>query len=161
MNTKRFNQLLESKSGDVRPLLEYDLTDENTIDLVYKCAKVQKGMINQVHDDISPFLNQVLLACQHFTSNNLNWYEESFVPALENVTKNKADFDKTQNILRCLLPKKGIQIEENNPILTICRKMFTTKFFGKRVPDPGEGTNINRAQIALAKLGIVSPIVKS
>jgi len=59
-----------------------------------------------------------------------------------------------QNILRCFFKGINFSIQDNNPLLTICRKTFTTM----GMTDIGDKQNKIRAQKALSKLGILTKI---
>jgi hypothetical protein len=96
-------------------------------------------------------LDKIMVSCDAF--NDTDWDEESLVSALENA--NISDVKPTQTILMCTLKKiGGFQLQDNNPLLTIARKAFTTMGF----TDFGDKELKIRAEKALNRLGIKSKI---
>jgi hypothetical protein len=83
----------------------------------------------------------------------INWDEEKIVKALEGSTIKDANL--VQKVLRCLLPKIEFrELQDNNPLLTICRIVFTNSLMGVSFTDPGDQELKMKAQKALKKIGI-------
>jgi hypothetical protein len=96
-------------------------------------------------------LDKIMVSCDAF--NDTDWDEESFVSALENAKI--SDVKPTQTILMCTLKKiGGFQLQDNNPLLTIARKAFTTM----GMTDFGDKELKMRAEKALSRLGIKTKI---
>jgi hypothetical protein len=107
--------------------------------------------INPPEDDPQstgiPLIDMIGEATFYFDSND--WDEEGIVRALE--VGNPNELEKYQNILRCSFKKiGGLPLQENNPLLTIARKTFTTM----GMTDFGDKELKMRAQKALFRLGI-------
>ena len=68
--------------------------------------------------------------------------------------KNSSEVREIQNYLSCFMKKRNIKMEDNNPLLTICRKAFTT--FGST--DFGDSKLKSQAESQLKRLGIQTKI---
>jgi hypothetical protein len=99
---------------------------------------------------------------EEFNSDSINDYEfylseNGIVQALQQGNRELAK--SANQLLTCFMKRMNIPIVDNNPLLTICKKAFTT---GINVPglrtDFGDKDNKAAAQKALANLGIMGRI---
>jgi len=97
-----------------------------------------------------PLIDGIMEATYYFTSDDYD--EDALINALEMGKRNEVEM--YQNILRCFFKGINFSIQDNNPLLTICRKTFTTM----GMTDIGDKQNKIRAQKALSKLGILTKI---
>ena len=107
------------------------------------------------------FLEGLMEATNYFNDSS-NWDEEGFLFEIESAIANgrRKEIETTQKLLQCAWNKLGMstKLQDNNPLLTLARMMFTTTIMGRPMTDLGDSENKERAQYALSKLGIKTKI---
>jgi hypothetical protein len=125
-------------------------SDMRNLSVLYDCSgvdesEVELSEINSIVDGLYDATNGL-----DFGS---NWDENGIVQTLE---QGDGRLAKSANqLLACFMKRMNIPIVDNNPLLTICKKAFTT---GINVPglrtDFGDKNYKVAAQKALSRLGI-------
>jgi hypothetical protein len=155
------NRILEMHSGR-KPIIKetysnkksmiYEQEDMGNVSILYSCLGTDAEAMKEFHlSEIDELLDVLFEATNEFNWES-DWDEEMLVSALE--LGDLQSVNDSQNALRCVMKKLNISIQDNNPLLTICRKAFTS--FGHT--DLGDDKNKNRAQSALLKLNIKTRI---
>jgi hypothetical protein len=151
------NRILEmhkspTKKGYLKE--QQDLANESILqECAYKLYKIE-GDENNPQSTGIPFLDMIAEACRDFIKTD-DWDEEKIVEALEFGSPN--DVKKSQEILRCFFKSArwgAFPLQDNNPLLTIARKAFTTM----GMTDLGDKELKMRAQKALSRFGIKTKI---
>jgi hypothetical protein len=143
------------------------LTESDLVKLVKRTINEQTGLRNYILlfdclgiddageielSEVNSLLNDLYDATNELQFNS-DWDENSIVQALQQGNRELAK--STNQALTCYMRRLNIPIVDNNPILTICKRAFTT---GINVPglrtDFGDKDNKAAAQKALINLGI-------
>ena len=151
---KKIIRLTESDLTRLVRRVIKEQSDMRNLSIIYDCSgldasEVELSEINSIVDGLYDATNGL-----DFGS---NWDENGIVQALE---QGDGRLAKSANqLLACFMKRMSIPIVDNNPLLTICKKAFTT---GINVPglrtDFGDKDNKAAAQKALANLGIMGRI---
>jgi hypothetical protein len=133
-------------------------SDMRNLSLIYDCMDLDgEASVDEVHlSEINPIIDGLYDATNGLEFNS-DWDENGIVQALQQGNRELAK--STNQILTCFMKRMKIPIVDNNPLLTICKKAFTT---GINIPglrtDFGDKDNKAAAQKALANLGIMGRI---
>jgi hypothetical protein len=126
-------------------------SDMRNLSLIYDCLGIDG--VEEIHlSEINPIIDGLYDATNGLEFDS-DWNENGIVQALQ---QGNGQLAKSANqALTCFMKKMNIPIVDNNPLLTICKKAFTT---GINVPglrtDFGDKNNKVAAQKALTRLGI-------
>ena len=129
-------------------------SDMRNLSLIYDCMDLDGvASVDEVHwSEINPIIDGLYDATNGLNFNS-DWNENGIVQSLQQGDGRLAK--STNQALACFMKKMNIPIVDNNPLLTICRKAFTT---GINVPglrtDFGDKGIKATAQKALTSLGI-------
>jgi hypothetical protein len=147
---KKIIRLTESDLTRLVRRVIKEQSDMRNLSIIYDCSgvdesEVELSEINSIVDGLYDATNGL-----DFGS---NWDENGIVQTLE---QGDGRLAKSANqLLACFMKRMNIPIVDNNPLLTICKKAFTT---GINVPglrtDFGDKNDKVAAQKALSRLGI-------
>jgi hypothetical protein len=133
-------------------------SDMRNLSIIYDCADLDgaAGVEEVELSEINPIIDVLYDATNGFEFDS-DWDENGIVQALQQGNRELAK--SANQLLTCFMKRMNIPIVDNNPLLTICKKAFTT---GINVPglrtDFGDKDNKAAAQKALANLGIMGRI---
>jgi hypothetical protein len=126
-------------------------SDMRNLSVLYDCLGIDGT--DEIHlSEVNPIIDGLYDATNGLEFGS-NWDENGIVQALQ---QGDGQLAKSANqALACFMKKMNIPIVDNNPLLTICKKAFTT---GINVPglrtDFGDKNDKVAAQKALSRLGI-------
>ena len=122
------------------------------LSVLYNCLNIKSNSIEEIHlDEINQLLDSLFDATNSLDWGS-DWDEEKITSALENA--NSQEVNQAQKALSCYMRSQKIQMQDNNPLLSICRTAFTS-YGHTDISDLGYK---KRAQKALKKLGILTSI---
>jgi hypothetical protein len=151
---KKIIRLTESDLVKLVKRVISEQSDIGNLSLIYDCLDLDgaAGREEIPLSKINPMLDGLYDATNGLEFNS-DWDEDSIVQALQQGNGKYAKF--ANKILTCVMKRMNVPIVDNNPLLTICKKAFTT---GINVPglrtDFGDKDNKAAAQKALTSLGI-------
>lgn len=147
---KKIIRLTESDLTRLVRRVIKEQSDMRNLSIIYDCSgvdesEVELSEINSIVDGLYDATNGL-----EFDS---DWDESGIVQTLEQGNSRLAK--SANQLLACFMKRMNIPIIDNNPLLTICKKAFTT---GINVPglrtDLGDKGHKAAAQKALIRLGI-------
>ena len=149
--------------GKIIRLTESDLTrlvrrvikeqkDLSNLSILYECIGMKPNAEGEIHlDEVSQGLDTIFDATQGLMMDS-DFDEDMIVKGLGELQT--SEVRNIQRYLSCFMKKTNIQMVDNNPLLTICRKAFTT--FGST--DFGDSGLKSQAEKQLKRLGIQTKI---
>ena len=148
-------QTLQEQTSRIKNMMGInEQSDMRNLSLIYDCMDLDGvASVDEVHwSEINPIIDGLYDATNGLNFNS-DWNENGIVQSLQQGDGRLAK--STNQALACFMKKMNIPIVDNNPLLTICRKAFTT---GINVPglrtDFGDKGIKATAQKALTSLGI-------
>jgi hypothetical protein len=155
---KKIIRLTESDLTRLVRRVIKEQSDMRNLSIIYDCADLDgaAGVEEVELSEINPIIDVLYDATNGFEFDS-DWDENGIVQALQQGNRGLAK--SANQLLTCFMKRMNIPIVDNNPLLTICKKAFTT---GINVPglrtDFGDKDNKAAAQKALANLGIMGRI---
>ena len=143
INGQVIDQLMMESKGNIK-----EQKDLSNLSILYECI----GMAPNAHlDEVSQGLDTIFDATQGLMMDS-DFDEDMIVKGLGELQT--SEVRNIQRYLSCFMKKTNIQMADNNPLLTICRKAFTT--FGST--DFGDSGLKSQAEKQLKRLGIQTKI---
>jgi hypothetical protein len=126
--------------------------DIANLSILFECMGMDALAAGEIHlDEVSEGLDTIFDATQALDMDS-NFDEEMLIQGLGQLQT--SEVRDIQRYLSCFMKKTNIQIVDNNPLLTICRKAFTT--LGRT--DIGDSGLKTQAEKQLKRLGIATRI---
>lgn len=126
--------------------------DIANLSILFECMGMDALAAGEIHlDEVSEGLDTIFDATRALEMDS-NFDEEMLIQGLGQLQT--SEVRDIQKYLSCFMRKKNIQMVDNNPLLTICRKAFTT--LGRT--DIGDSGYKAQAQKELKRLGIPTRI---
>jgi len=145
-------QTLQEQTSRIKNMMGInEQSDMRNLSILYGCLGINGT--EEIHlSEVNPMIDGLYDATNGLNFNS-DWNENGIVQSLQQGDGRLAK--STNQALACFMKKMNIPIVDNNPLLTICRKAFTT---GINVPglrtDFGDKGIKATAQKALTSLGI-------
>ena len=161
--TEKFSKLLNTKSGDVKPLVKESAVGTSSMDriqAIFDCAGLETagaGWTAQVFEIESqmPLLSKLMSVTDDLNMSAFsNWDEKGILEFMNSLVGNRSEMDKIQKVLTCYMKKMNTPMVGTNPLLTLAKKAFKTRLGGFELPDLGGGKELKQAQDILSKMGI-------
>ena len=126
--------------------------DLSNLSILYECIGMEPNAEGEIHlDEVSQGLDTIFDATQGLMMDS-GFDEDMIVKGLGELQT--SEVRNIQRYLSCFMKKTNIQMVDNNPLLTICRKAFTTRGF----TDIGDSGLKAQAEKQLKRLGIATRI---
>ena len=145
-------QTLQEQTSRIKNMMGInEQSDMRNLSILYGCLGINGT--EEIHlSEVNPMIDGLYDATNGLKFNS-DWNENGIVQSLQQGDGRLAK--STNQALACFMKKMNIPIVDNNPLLTICKKAFTT---GINVPglrtDFGDKGMKATAQKALTSLGI-------
>jgi len=126
--------------------------DIANLTILYECIDIDDLSYGEIElSEVSQGLDTIFDATQALIMDS-DFDEDLLVKGLSQLQT--SEVRQVQKYLTCYMKTKNIQMSDNNPLLTICRKAFTT--FGST--DFGDSGLKSQAEKQLKRLGIQTKI---